>query len=52
MKEVIELLAALAAAVRDRLVAMMGKEEAIQERLSRYASPQDPVVSRLIRYCS
>jgi hypothetical protein len=52
MKRVIEQLTVLVAAVKDRLMAVTGKGDSIQERLSRYASPQDPVMARLIRYCS
>jgi hypothetical protein len=52
MKRVIEQLDALAVAVKDCLIAVTGKGDPIKERLRRYASPQDPVMARLIRYCS
>ncbi len=50
MNRVFERLVVLVVVLRYRLYAATGRGNLIQERLRRYASPEDPIHKRLIRY--
>jgi hypothetical protein len=52
MKRALQHLAVITAAIWGRIVAVAGIGDPIKDRFRRYASPQDPVMARLARYCS